>query len=174
MSSGPNSSKFDVGPVRRLQLAWVRRRWVDVAVATFVVAAWLILGWKGWVPLALEEVRSPQRQAFYQVIATISGTMGGFTLTSVSVLINLMRTPLRDMDNFLPLEDKRRVGDVVVNVLPSLGILFILAICGLLVDTSTGGGHWWIQAVVVISLVTAFLSIARIIWVLRRLLVATS
>ncbi|WP_404851268.1 hypothetical protein [Dietzia kunjamensis] len=100
--------------------------------------------------------------------------MGGFTLTSVSVLINLMRTPLRDIDNLLPLGDKRRVGEVVVNVLPSLGILFLLAILGLLLDTSTGTGHWWMQAVVVIALMTAFLSIARIIWVLRRLLVATS
>lgn len=100
--------------------------------------------------------------------------MGGFTLTSVSVLINLMRTPLRDIDNLLPLEDKRRVGEVVVNVLPSLGILFFLAIYGLLLDASTGRGHWWIQAVVVIALVTSFLSVARIIWVLRRLLVATS
>lgn len=147
---------------------------MDVALATSIMTVWLLLGWKGWIPLALEEVRSPQRQAFYQIIATISGTMGGFVLTSVSVLINLMRTPLREIDNLLPLEDKRRVGEVVVSALPSLGILFFLAITGLLLDTSAGRGHWWVQATVVTALVTSFLSVARIIWVLRRLLVATS
>ncbi|UOT06778.1 hypothetical protein MPY17_13980 [Rhodococcus opacus] len=174
MSATDKAAVVEFGRVRRLQIFWVRHRWVDVVVATVLVIGWLVVAWRGCSPLALTRVPAPQRQATYQIIATIAGTMGGFTLTSVSVLVNLLRTPMSTIDRLLPASDKRRVGDVVINVLPILGLSFGLAILGVLMDSSIPQGYWFFQAVVATAVLTAFLALARVVWVLRRLLTATT
>ncbi|MAU81221.1 MAG: hypothetical protein CME34_04990 [Gordonia sp.] len=153
---------------------WVRHRWNDMGIALVVVAVWLMAGCREWIPLGLEDVAAPQRQATYQTVATIAGTMAGFTLTSVSVLVNLLRTPMSALDRLLPAEDKGRVGEVVIGVLPSLATLFVSAIVGVLGDSSTPHGHWWIQSLVAVAVVTSLLALARVVWVLRRLLVTST
>ena len=174
MSATDKSPLVEFNQVRRLQIFWVRHRWVDVLVAAVLVTAWLVAGWRDVVPLGLTQVGDPQRQAAYQIVATIAGTMAGFTLTSVSVLVNLLRTPVSTIDRLLPAADKRRIGDVVVNVLPILGLSFGLAILGILTDSSTAQGHWWFQGVLAIAVGTSFFALARVVWVLRRLLTATT
>lgn len=174
MSATDKAPLVEFSRVQRLQIFWVRRRWVDLVASAVLVAAWLFAGWRGLIPLGLTQVCDPQRQATYQIIATIAGTMAGFTLTSVSVLVNLLRTPMSTIDRLLPATDKRRVGDVVVNVLPILGLSFGLAIFGLLTDSSTPQGHWWFQGTLAIAVVSGFLALSRVVWVLRRLLSATT
>ncbi|MEY1676098.1 hypothetical protein AB4Z55_18175 [Gordonia sp. ABKF26] len=170
MASPHKTPLFRFGPVRKLQHSWVRHRWADLLVALLIIAAWLLAGKQEWIPLGLEDVAPPQRLATYQVIATIAGTMAGFTLTSVSVLVNLLRTPMSTIDRLLPDSDKGRVGNAVIGVLPSLALLFASALVGILGDSSTFRGHWWIQAFVGTALLLSVLALARVIWVLRRLL----
>ncbi|MDV6314731.1 hypothetical protein R3Q15_23160 [Gordonia amicalis] len=170
MASPHKTPLFRFGLARKLQHSWVRHRWADLLVALLIIAAWLLAGKQEWIPLGLEDVAPPQRQATYQVIATIAGTMAGFTLTSVSVLVNLLRTPMSTIDRLLPDSDKGRVGNAVIGVLPSLALLFASALVGILGDSSTPRGHWWIQAFVGTALVLSVLALARVIWVLRRLL----
>ncbi|MAU84040.1 MAG: hypothetical protein CME34_19650 [Gordonia sp.] len=130
MASPNKTPLFRFGLARKLQHSWVRHRWADLLVALLIIAAWLLAGKQEWIPLGLEDVAPPQRQATYQVIATIAGTMAGFTLTSVSVLVNLLRTPMSTIDRLLPDSDKGRVGNAVIGVLPSLALLFASALCG--------------------------------------------
>lgn len=174
MTAPDRPARFGAGAARKLQHMWVRHRWVDAGVALLVVAAWLFAGRREWIPVAFEDIAAPQRQAAYQIVATIAGTMAGFTLTSVSVLVNLLRTPMSALDRLLPVEDKGRVGEVVIGVLPSLAVLFASALIGVLGDSSTPHGHWWIQAFLGVALVMSLLALARVVWVLRRLLVTST
>ncbi|MCV7068839.1 hypothetical protein H7H51_29635 [Mycolicibacterium farcinogenes] len=158
----------------RLQHNWVRHQWADWLVALIVVGAWLALGRAGWLPWALAEVPRDARRTAYQILATVAATMGGFTLTSISILVNLLRAPMTTVDRLLPANDKRRVGTAFISVLPSLFALFAVAIFGLMTDANLDAGHWWIQATIIGAAVAAVASLARVVWILRRLLTLSS
>lgn len=165
---------LEAGRIRRLQYRWVQQPWLDLLLATGAVAVWLLLGWRGWVPLALTEVQFDARRSVFQVVATLSGTMAGFTLTSVSVLVNLLKTPLGALDRLLPAAEKRSVGSVVLKVLPRLAFTLVAAMVALLVETSPTVGYWWLQAIVVGGVAASMFSLARVVWVLRRLLILST
>ncbi len=158
----------------RLQHNWVRHRWTDWLIALIVVGGWLTLSKSGWLPLALTEVPADTRRSAYQVLATVAATMGGFTLTSISILVNLLRTPMTTVDKLLPAGDKRRVGTAFVSALPTLFVLFVVALIGLTTDTGATNGSWWLQAVIVGAGLAAVASLARVVWILRRLLTLSS
>ncbi|MGV0804123.1 hypothetical protein [Mycolicibacterium setense] len=158
----------------RLQHNWVRHQWVDWLLALVVVGGWLALGRAGWLPWALTEVPHDTRRTVYQVVATVAATMGGFTLTSISILVNLLRAPMTTVDKLLPADDKRRVGTAFVAALPTLFTLFAAALVGLTTDANLDDGYWWIQAAIVVAAVAAVASLARVVWILRRLLALSS
>ncbi|MFV8049477.1 hypothetical protein [Mycobacterium sp. 48b] len=154
----------------RLQHNWVRHQWADWLLALVVVGGWLTLGRTGWLPWALTEVPHETRRTAYQILATVAATMGGFTLTSVSILVNLLRAPMTTVDKLLPANDKRRVGTAFVSALPTLFVVFVAAIVGLMTDANLDTGYWWIQATIIGAAVAAVASLARVLWILRRLL----
>ena len=78
------------------------------------------------------------------------------------------------IDRLLPNDDKTRVGNAVIGALPSLLALFGVAIVGVLGDSTTPEGHWWIQAALGVTTLTAVLGLSRVVWVLRRLLATSS
>ncbi|QRY51591.1 hypothetical protein [Mycolicibacterium septicum] len=154
----------------RLQHNWVRHQWADWLFALIVVGVWLALGRAGWLTWALTEVPHDARRTAYQILATVAATMGGFTLTSISILVNLLRAPMTTVDKLLPTDDKRRVGTAFVSALPTLFTLFVAAIVGLTTDANLDSGYWWLQAIIVAAAVAAVASLARVVWILRRLL----
>ncbi|MCV7284604.1 hypothetical protein H7J87_04615 [Mycolicibacterium wolinskyi] len=158
----------------RLQHNWVRHRWTDWLLALIVVGGWLVFGRIGWLPVALTEVPEAARRTAYQILATVAATMGGFTLTSISILVNLLRTPMTAVDRLLPAGDKQRVGAAFVAALPTLFALFVAALVGLTTDANTEAGYWWVQAVIIAAAFAAVASIARVVWILRRLLALSS
>lgn len=172
-----NANKRPVVPFslrERLQHNWVRHQWADWLLALTVVGVWLALGWADWLPWALTEVPHDTRRTAYQVVATVAATMGGFTLTSISILVNLLRAPMTTVDKLLPADDKRRVGTAFVSALPTLFALFVVALVGLMTDANRDEGYWWIQAAIIGAALAAVASIARVVWVLRRLLALSS
>lgn len=158
----------------RAQHRWIRHRWVDWLAAVTAVGIWIGLAKAGWIPRAWAEVPHDTRRALYQILATGAATMGGFTLTSVAILVNLLRTPLTTIDRLLPAEDKRRVGTVFLSVLPSLVLLFVGALVAIATDANLDRGYWWMQLAITALSVAAILSIARVVWVLGRLLALSS
>lgn len=158
----------------RLQHNWVRHQWADWLLALAVVGGWLLLGRAGWLPWALTEVPHDARRTAYQILATVAATMGGFTLTSISILVNLLRAPMTTVDNLLPADDKRRVGAAFVTALPTLFALFIAALVGLTTDANVHNGYWWLQSIIMWAAFAAVASLARIVWILRRLLTLSS
>lgn len=90
---------------------------MDLAVGVLVVAVWYAAASRCWfpeeqcrLPQALTAVSAESRRVVYQLAAAAAATMGGFALTSISILVNLLRTPLSTIDRLLPAEDKARVG----------------------------------------------------------------
>lgn len=161
----------------RLQHFWIRHRWVDLLAGALVAVVWYAVAAQCWfpqeqcrVPQALTAVPSESRRVVYQLVAAAAATMGGFTLTSISILVNLLRTPLSTIDRLLPAEDKARVGEVFLGVLPWLLGVFIAAMTCLAVDVNVPRGYAWMQLVTVGLTVAAIMSLARVVWVLRRLL----
>jgi hypothetical protein len=165
-------------PLRvRLQHHWIRHRWMDLAIGLLVAVAWYIAASRCWfqeeqcrLPQALTAVPAESRRVVYQLVAAAAATMGGFTLTSISILVNLLRTPLSTIDRLLPAEDKSRVGEVFLGVLPWLLGLFIAALICLAIDVNPPHGYVWMQLAAIGLTVAAILSLARVVWVLRRLL----
>lgn len=174
MSESSRTPLYRESWLRKIILWWVRNRWADVLIAAVSVALWLEAGRRDWIPCALTEVDKAQRQVLYQTAMSISATMGGFTLTSVSILVNLMRTPLTAIERLLPAGDKEKVGDVVIGVLPSLAASFMVSTVGLLIDVHNDLGRWWIEAALIVAMTAGMLGLFRVTWVVRRLLAASN
>lgn len=150
---------------------------MDFALGLLVGVAWYVTTTWCWfpehlcrLPQALTAVPPDSRRVAFQIVAAGAATMGGFTLTSISILVNLLRTPLSAVDRLLPAEDKTRVGSVFLGVLPWLLALFVAALLALTTDVNVREGYWWMQLLTVSLLVSTTLALARIVWVLKRLL----
>ncbi|MGV0779159.1 hypothetical protein [Mycolicibacterium sp. XJ775] len=85
----------------------------------------------------------------------------------VGVLVNLLRAPMTTVDKLLAANEKRRVGTAFISALPTLFALFVAAIVGLMTDANLDAGWWWLQAIIIGAAVA---SLARVVWILRRLL----
>lgn len=151
---------------------WVRRPLLD-HIALLLVAVWVVLGLRNDLPLILTEVTEESRRAFFQLLATLAGTTAGLTLTSVSIMLNLIRTPLSAVDRLIEADEKRRVGDVFLAVLPKLVLALIFSLLTLVLEPGTGTKEtplWVPEALSLWFAVAALSGMARVVWVLRRLL----
>lgn len=83
----------DVEHAGRRRTVW---RWfllhppADYAWAVLAVLMWLGLAWLLKQPLMLEGVDPGARRTLFQTLATLAGATAGLTLTSVSMLINVL------------------------------------------------------------------------------------
>ena len=159
---------------RRMVLSWVLHPAWDLAAFLVPAAWWFVDAVVVKSPVLLTLAPTDVRRALAQIAATVSGTLAGFVLTSVSILINLLRTPMSDLDKLIDADDKRRVGAVFLAVLPMLAIAFVSGLVAIARDSSALPGRPWIQLAVIGSLIAALSGIARIVWVMRRLLTVTN
>jgi hypothetical protein len=159
--------------VQQLQHRWVRHRWIDLLVILVLAAGWFFAGRHHCIAMILTEVPQDARRTVYQILATIAGTMGGFVLTSIAILVNLLRTPLTTVDRLLPAGDKRTVGTVFLAALPRLLLLFVVAVAAIVTDANVAAGYWPLQLLTVAAALCVVLAIARVVWVLHRLLTAS-
>ncbi|OBC15400.1 hypothetical protein A5784_03035 [Mycobacterium sp. 852013-50091_SCH5140682] len=156
----------------RWRYYWVHHIWLDIVPAAAVIAVWSLLARQDVVPFGLSHVPPDTRRALYQSLSSIAATMGGVTLTSISLLLNLIRVPTGPVE--LPAADERRIGQAFLGVLPWQGALFAGALIAITMDATRSGGYPWLQ-IVLLALATAGLcSIGRVFWILRRLLGATA
>ncbi|MGV0596243.1 hypothetical protein [Mycobacterium sp. 20091114027_K0903767] len=149
---------------------WIRHRWVDIVVPACAIGVWVVIAACGWAPWALTEVPADTRRALYQIMATIAATMGGVTLTSISLLVNLLRTPMNTVDHLLPASDKRRIGEAFLGVLPWLSLLFSGSLVGIATDATRAHGYRWLQLALMGLAMAAVCSIIRVVRILRLLL----
>lgn len=156
----------------RWRYYWVHHIWLDIVPAVAVIAVWSVLARQGVLPFGLTRVPADARRALYQSLASIAATMGGVTLTSISLLLNLIRTPTGTVD--LPAADERRIGQAFLGVLPWQGALFAGALVAITTDAPRAHGYPWLQIVLLALAMAGLCSIGRVFWILRRLLGATA
>jgi hypothetical protein len=161
------------GPWRAAVLTWVRTPAWDLA-AVAVPLGWLLLGAIFNWPTLLTEVERETRRVLFQTLTTLAATLAGFVLTSISILVNLLRTPLSSLDELITVNEKRRVGAVFFAALPALTVTFLAALAALLGDSIHKTGTPLIEAVLIAAATAALSAIVRIVWVLRRLLNLTN
>lgn len=160
-------------PVWKLSYTWVRNPSADWLLATVMVATWTVASWLASSPVLITGSAPDIRRALFQTLIALAGTFAGLVLTSVSILVNLLRAPVASLDEILSSSNKRQIGEVLLSVLGRLGAVFVTALGALLIDSSSAYGLWWAEVLVAVSLVAALSSIWRVVWVLRRLLAVT-
>jgi hypothetical protein len=156
----------------RWRYYWVHHGWLDVVPALALIALWAVSARYGWLPQGLTQVPADARRALYQSLATIAATMGGVTLTSISLLLNLIRNPAGSVD--LPAVDERRIGQAFLGVLPWQGGLFTGSLFAITMDVPRIHGYPWLQTVLLAVAIAGLCSIGRVFWILRLLLAATA
>jgi len=159
--------------LRKVSYAWVRNPAADWLLAIALPAIWATGSLVTGSSILLTETAPDVRRVVFQSLVALSGTFAGFVLTSVTILVNLLRTPVSSLDRLLSASDKRHIGEVLLSVLTRLALVFISALIALIIDSTCPRGVWWIEGPVIASLVAALSSIMRVIWVLRRLLAVT-
>jgi len=118
------------------------------------------------------EISNPDRHTIYQVALQISATLGGLTFTSVSVLVNLLRTPLAAIDKVLPPDAKRAIGNAFLDCLIATAAVFFSALIGFISDTPTPNPY--VEAAFCMCCIFALLRYYRIVAILRLLLPTAS
>ncbi|WP_344761864.1 hypothetical protein [Paenarthrobacter aurescens] len=99
------------------------RRWfllhpgADFAWAAAAVLLWLGIALLARQPLMLEAADPGARRTLFQTLATLAGATAGLTLTSVSMLINVLGKKAPPGQQELPLEKlsaahRRQIGEV--------------------------------------------------------------
>lgn len=157
---------------QRWRYYWVHHIWLDLVPALAVIIVWTVLAGYALVPPGLSHVPAEARRALYQSLATIAATMGGVTLTSISLLLNLIRAPTTAVE--LPAVDERRIGQAFLGVLPWQGALFGGSLVAIAMDATRVAGYPWLQTALLGLAVAGLCSILRVFWILRRLLSAAA
>lgn len=156
---------------KRRVYAWVRLPWMDY-LTVIPLGIWLWLGMTGFIPVLFIDSSEAERRVIFQTMASLAGTTAGLTLTSVSILINLVRTPIGVLEKVMQQGDKKKVGSVFLAALPKLALTTVVALAAVGLDVIWDGcPQQVILDFLVLWLASASISaMARIVWVIRRLL----
>lgn len=176
---GPRMSLYDVS------VHWTGRRnpyrWFllhsrfDYAWATLLMLLWLGTSTLLQQPLVVEGVSEDARRTLFQTLATLAGATAGLTLTSVSMLVNVLGKKAAPGQRVLPLErltvtHRRQIGEVFLSVLPRLGALLVMSLVTLVLEGDAATGRWPPEAATMMLAVACILGLLRVAWALRRLL----
>lgn len=173
-TAAPESARVAPGrPASRVLSSWFERPWVDLAVAAMAAIAAALVSWRlsSW---GLEELKPATRRALFQTLTTVSGTLLGLALTSISVLSTTLRQPISGLTaRFITPPRKQAVARLFFAAVRALALSTVVCIYALVTDTETSGGSPWVQACVLAVAVLGALRIARTFWALS-LIISTS
>lgn len=156
----------------------------NVSWLTLRFHSWLEHPWQDCFPmlcLALVLTRLPTpftlipfdtRHTLFQISIICSITLLGLTLTSVSVLINLLRAPMSMVDRVLTPQGKAKLGFVVLDFLWGSGALLCAAVVAFLHDGGPTSDYAikWVEVMYVLAVALTALKFLRITNLLKLLL----
>ena len=170
--------EVDVERRGRRRILW---RWfllhprADYLWALILVLLWMAAALLFRQPLILEGVGPGARRTLFQTLATMAGATAGLTLTSVSMLINVLGKKSAPGQRELPLEKltpthRRQIGEVFLYAIPGLGLLLIASLITVVLEGDESRGLWIPEAVVFVFAFASALALLRVAWALRRVL----
>jgi len=147
----------------------------DYLWAALALTLWVGIAAIAGQPLLLERVDAGARRALFQTLATLAGATAGLTLTSVSMLINVLGKKSAPGQRELPLErlsatHRRQIGEVFLFAIPGLGLMVVAALVTLVLEGEARTGLWIPEAVTLLLTFASVLALLRVAWALRRVL----
>ncbi|TVU60121.1 hypothetical protein FQP90_17165 [Paenarthrobacter nitroguajacolicus] len=170
--------EVDIERTGRRRSVW---RWfllhpaADYLWAVLGVLLWLGIAMLARQPLMVEGADTDARRTLLQTLATLAGATAGLTLTSVSMLINVLGKKAAPGQRELPLErlsaaHRRQIGEVFLFAIPGLGLLVVAALVTIVLEGDAPTGLWIPEAVVFVLAFASVLALLRVAWALRRVL----
>ncbi len=155
--------------MRRVLALWFARPILDLVPAAILVV--VILRWVH-TDLFFARLDPPGRRASYQTLASLAGTLLGFTVTSVSVLLTNQQQRMGGFAEGLPVGTVRSLVRVLFGFAYSLAAGCVAGLVLLAYDTTHQHGQPVAQALLLAGLLIVVARFARVLMFLRRLVVA--
>ena len=153
---------------------WFENPWWDWvgAGAVLSLVAWCSLH-SG--PLGLQGLEPDTRRAVYQTLTTVSGTLLGLVLTSISVLNTVLRQPMTTLASKIVTPVRRQaVGKLFFAAIRALAIALDVNLFALLTDSDAAVGRGLTQSAVLAGLVLIVARLARAMWALALIVGASA
>ena len=160
---------------RRAQI--IREFWgvwfLELELVLAVCLAISFAGWLWWydsAQIVLEGFLGDRRATLYRTLATVSGTMVGFSMTVAALVLTRVAT-----ERFQLLRSGRSgknyeaLWKTYTQAVKYLGVLTVFSIAALLLDTKDSPRHWVLVLTVLLVLLSMF-RVSRAIWILEKLL----
>lgn len=153
---------------------WFERPATDLLVV-FAVAAGT-LAWSTWQgPFWLQRLEPDTRRAVFQTLSTISGTLLGLVLTSISVLNTVLRQPMSGLlESTLHPGRRRAVASLFFAAVRALALALVLNLVALVWDSDAQTGGRWAQSLALAAFVLVALRMGRTLWALALVVTASA
>lgn len=133
-----------------------------------------ISAWQDWGQL-IASADAVVRRTIIQIIATFSGTLLGLTLTSLSILVGMIRSPVKELEVLLPGTRKVEMARTFLSGVFGLGLVLLMSLWAILNNTKDGSvGSNSVQILVLAATCLAALRIARVVLILWKMFVLTA
>jgi hypothetical protein len=155
----------------RLYPNWWRKNFltVELGIATFVTAAVFLWSKYGGGTQALSDIVHGNRSQIYGTLASIFGSLLGFVITALSVVLGLSSS--ERLNVLRASRYYQQLWDVFTSAIRVLGVSTILWLGALFFDRETAPKPLLLVACLGISFL-ATLRLARCVWVLERIVEA--
>jgi hypothetical protein len=132
-----------------------------------VAGAWTVFTiWDHWLGGAaiVDASLHDRRATFYATLASITGSLLGFVITSISVVATAIQS-----DRFAPVRDSRhypKLWQALFGSVRALAAATVVALLAVLIDQDKTPQHWYVDAVV-LTLLWACARLGRSTMILR-------
>ena len=149
--------------------AWWQSHFVSVELALSAIVTAAFVGWAEYLDGAavIDGFLVGNRGSVYGTLASIFGSLLGFTITAASIVLGFSSSPrLRTIRNS---RHYPTLWEVFGATIRALGLSTVISLAALIVDRDTTPNHWVLYAVVFAVLLSS-VRIVRTIWVLENII----
>jgi len=177
MSGEKSTGLYNPSPFERGFNHWIDTSRLDFLLAIFPSIVAGVVFFFGIHSTPFTWITYELRHELYKTTITISAAFIGFTLTSISVLVNLLRTPLSSLDKIISQEAKRRMGFCFLDCIPAALFVCIAGVAGFIFDGAPTQNaevgdqpNLFVQVFFIASVMFSVLRFGRIVAILKLLL----
>jgi hypothetical protein len=158
----------DDRPASWFELRWFTRPgtdWVVIGLLGLLVWWFRDIDWSA----PFTTLPSATRRATYQTLATVSGTMLGLTLTSISILNSMLRQPAESMLGRVTSTSGPTISGIFFACVRSLALALLLSVVALIHDSESQPGAYWVPVALGAVCVLVVLRLTRMLYALSLL-----
>ena len=153
--------------MRKVRAVW-RRNFLGIESAVATTPALALVVYVGWFEGAaqLNELLQDQRGLVYRTLATISGTLLGFSLASASLVLTFVSS-----DRLALLRRSSHYGSlwkVFFQCIRALGLLTVMSLAAIVIDRDEAPFVWILAPMAGLATFVS-LRLLRVIWILEQI-----